>query len=98
MMNPGMGTWSGPGRRAERFPFESKPTDEGIERLVRFSGELRLREGGAQVLVRIHRCVVDVNFVVDVRAGAASALPDETDHVAALHVLPDGDGKARHVT
>ena len=51
----------------------------------------------AQVLVGIHRGVVDADFVVEVRPGRASAEADVADGVAAMDVLSGGDGEARKV-
>src|SRR5947209_4130185 len=47
-----------------------------------------------QILVGIHRSVVDAHFVVQVRTGRASAEADVADGVAAVDVLPGGDGEA----
>src|SRR5205085_1488546 len=54
-------------------------------------------EGDAQVLIRIDRCVVDTDFVVEVGTGAASAEPDITDGLAFVHTLSGGDIEARKV-
>src|SRR5450631_3585658 len=51
----------------------------------------------AQVFVGIYRSVIDADFVMEVRAGAAAALTDESDGVAAMHVLAGHDGKVRQV-
>jgi len=48
--------------------------------------------------VGIYWSVVDANFVVEVRAGAASAVADVADGVAAVYVLSGEDGKAGEVS
>src|SRR5216684_115790 len=53
-----------------------------------------VRVGHAQIFVRVDRNVVDTNFVVEVGAGAASAVPDVADGVATVYVLPGKDCKA----
>jgi hypothetical protein len=47
-----------------------------------------MRIGDAQILVGIYRDVVDADFIVEVRAGAAAAIADVADGVSAVHVLP----------
>src|SRR5437764_3823968 len=56
-----------------------------------------MRVGDAQVLVRIYRHVVDAYFVVEVGAGAAAAVADVPDGVAAMEVLSGVDCEAFHV-
>src|SRR5262249_19070897 len=52
----------------------------------------------AEVLVRIHRRVVDVHFIVHVRPGGASRETDIADGVTARDALSGNDGEARHMT
>jgi hypothetical protein len=47
--------------------------------------------------VGIYRGVIDTHFVVEVRTSAAAALTDESDGVAAMHVLACHDGKVRQM-
>src|SRR5579859_2169443 len=47
----------------------------------------RLGQGGAQILGRVHRSVVDAHFIVQMRAGAAAGESYVADHVAAAHML-----------
>src|SRR5438309_1956285 len=61
------------------------------------SSEVITAEGSPHVLVRIHRYIIDMNFVMDVWSGAASAQSNVADHVTALHSLSYRDGEARHV-
>src|SRR6266404_2666293 len=56
-----------------------------------------LREGAAQVLVRIYGDVVDADFVVEVRTGAAAAQADVAEHVAASNRLAGCDGETGQV-
>src|SRR5229473_8182422 len=56
-----------------------------------------VRIGHTQILVRIDGDVVDANFVVQVRTGAAPAIADVADSVAAVHVLSGEDRKAGQV-
>src|SRR5262249_46455811 len=46
-----------------------------------------VRVGHAQILVGIHRDIVDADFVVEVRTGAASAVADVADGVTAVNML-----------
>ena len=56
-----------------------------------------MRVGDAQVLVGIHRDIVDADFVMKVGPGRASAVADITDGVAAMHVLSGINRKALHM-
>src|SRR5271165_5214209 len=51
----------------------------------------------AKVLVGIDRGIVDADFVVEVRPGAATALANESDGVSAMHVLAGHDRKVRQM-
>ncbi len=53
-----------------------------------------LRHRQPQILIGIHRNVVDADFVVEMRAGGASALADVAERIAAVNVLSGCDGKA----
>src|SRR5579862_5465298 len=71
----------------------------------RGKGELAARGEAAavgdrhpEVLVRIHRSVIDADFVVEVGPGGPSAFSDIADQVASLHSLPNRNGEAREVT
>src|SRR6476620_11831716 len=57
-----------------------------------------VRVGHAQILVRIHRDVVDAHFVVKMWAGAASAVANVADGVAAVHMLSGINREALHVS
>src|SRR4051812_19519666 len=48
-------------------------------------------EGESQILVRVDWSVVDANFIMEVRAGAASAQTNVADGIATMHVLPGCD-------
>src|SRR5437660_7393112 len=54
-------------------------------------------EGDAQVLIWIDGCVVDADFVVEVRAGRTATQADVTDHVAAVDFLAGRHGIPREV-
>src|ERR1700724_2611800 len=56
-----------------------------------------VRHGQPQILVRIHRGIVDADFVVEVRSCRASAQADVADGIAAMDVLSGSDGEARKV-
>src|SRR4051812_4495730 len=60
--------------------------------------DVRLRGVQTEILVRVHRRVVDADFVVQVRPGGASAEPDVADDVAALHALARGNVEAREMS
>src|SRR5271157_2226218 len=47
--------------------------------------------GDAQILVRIDRNLVDAHLIVQVRAGGAAGLAYKSDHLAANHMLADGN-------
>ena len=51
----------------------------------------------AKIFVGVYGDVVDADFVVEMGAGGASALAYVADGVAAMDVLPGGDGEAREV-
>src|ERR1700676_2438764 len=53
--------------------------------------------GEPQILVGIHRSVVDADFVVEMGSRRASAEADVADGIAAMDVLSDSDGEARKV-
>ena len=57
-----------------------------------------MRIGNAQVLVRINWDVIDSDFVVEMRAGAASAVTNVADGIPTMHVLPGIHGEALHVS
>ena len=57
-----------------------------------------MRDVDAQILIRIHRGVVDADFVVKMRTGTAAAEADIADHVAAADVLAGGNREARKVS
>src|ERR1022692_4508239 len=57
-----------------------------------------LGEGGAQVLVRVDRHVVDAHFVVKVGSGGAAGLADVADDLAAGDVLAGEDDHAGEVS
>src|SRR5207248_3250176 len=50
------------------------------------------RHCNAQVLVRVHRDIVDTDLIVKMRTGAASAEADVANNVAAVNLLPGDDG------
>src|SRR5579864_4084932 len=52
----------------------------------------------AQVLVRIDRCVVDADLVMQVRPCGAAAEANVSDHIATIDVLARPDCVARQVT
>ena len=54
--------------------------------------------GYAQILVGIYRDIVDTNFVVEVRTGAAAAIADVANGVAAMDVLAGVTRKALQVS
>ena len=56
-----------------------------------------MRIGGAQILVRIDRCVVDADFVVQVRPSATAGIADVADGIAAMNVLTGEYRDALHV-
>src|SRR2546423_13444028 len=56
------------------------------------------RPDGAQIFVRIHRGVVDANFVVQMRAGAASARSDIAEDVATVDRLAARNSISGHVS
>src|SRR5438128_1276631 len=58
------------------------------------AGEVAVVQRGAHVFVRVHRHIINMHFVVDVRASAASALAYVADHVTALHFLAHCDGES----
>src|SRR5438067_10769189 len=79
----------------QKFRSERDPSlRSGLEELHSGVDVLGLGEGDAQVLIRIDRCVVDTDFVVEVGTGAASAEPDITDGLAFVHALSGGDVEA----
>src|SRR5438552_7012376 len=51
----------------------------------------------AQVLVRVHRSVMNADFVVKMGAGAASAGSNIADHIATVHSRALGGCVSRHV-
>src|SRR3954468_1645767 len=63
------------------------------EALVAARAQVHLSQRRAQILMRIHRRIVDANFVMHVRASAASAKANIADRVAATDMLPGGDRK-----
>src|SRR5574341_2453499 len=56
-----------------------------------------LGDGEAQVLVGVHRRVVDADLVVQVGSGGAAAEADVADGVAAAHALAGGHGEGGQV-
>ena len=52
-----------------------------------------IRDRQPQIFVGIYRGVINADFVVEVRTGAAATLADKSDGVAAMHVLACHDGK-----
>ena len=57
-----------------------------------------MRHVDAQILVGIHRGIVDADFIVKMRTGAAAAEADVADHVAAADVLAGGNREAGKVS
>ena len=57
-----------------------------------------MRHVDAQILIGIHRGVVDADLVMQVWTGAAAAEADIADHVAAANVLARGNREAGKVS
>src|SRR6266700_6919017 len=57
-----------------------------------------MRVGHTQIFVGIDRDIVDADFVVKVRSGAATAVANVADGVAAMYMLAGEDGEAFQVS
>src|SRR4051794_36969553 len=57
-----------------------------------------VRVGGAQIFVRIYRCVVNTDFVVQVRAGTAASVANVADGIAAMNVFTSEYRYALHMS
>ena len=57
-----------------------------------------MRVGGAQIFVRIYRCVINTDFVVQVRAGTAASVANVADGIAAMNVFTSEYRYALHMS
>ena len=57
------------------------------EKSVAFGDEHLMVKRVAKIFMRVDRCSVQMNFIVDVRASGAAATADISDDVTAIDVL-----------